>query len=53
MLRQTRLQERATDAAIQSARFARHNAFYMFLTVIILAISSTATLVLTIIEHTR
>jgi t-SNARE complex subunit (syntaxin) len=53
MLRQTRLQERATDAAIESARFARHNAFYMFLTVVILAISSTATLVLTIIQHIR
>jgi len=53
MLRQTRLQERATDAAIESAKFARHTAFYMFLTVVILTISSTATLVLTIIQHTR
>jgi len=53
MLRQTRLQEKATDAAIQTAKFTRKSAIYMLLSVLVLAASSIATLVLTIIQHIR
>ena len=51
LLRQTRLQEKATDAAILTARFTRHSAIYMLLSVIVLAASSVATLVVTIMRH--
>src|SRR5271154_5714153 len=53
LLRQTRLQEKATDAAILTARFTRHSAIYMLLSVIMLATSSITTLVLTILQHAR
>ncbi len=51
LLRQTRLQETATDAAVRTAKFTRHSAIYMLMSVILLAASSVATLVLTIIHH--
>jgi hypothetical protein len=51
MLRQIRLQEKATDAAIETARFTRHSAIYMLLSVLLLALSSVTTLVLTILQH--
>jgi hypothetical protein len=53
MLRQTRLQEKATDAAILTAKFTRHSSIYMLLSVLMVATSSIVTLVLTIIQHTR
>jgi hypothetical protein len=53
MLRQTRLQEKATDAAIQTAKFTRHTSIYMLLSVVMLATSSITTLVLTILQHAR
>lgn len=51
MLRQTRLQEKATDAAIATAKFTRHSSIYMLLSVVVLAISSIATLALTIVQN--
>jgi hypothetical protein len=51
MLRQTRLQERATEAAVVTAKFSRHSAIYMLLSVVVLAGSSIATLVMTIFQH--
>jgi hypothetical protein len=53
MLRQTRLQEKATDAAVQTAKFTRHSAIYMLLSVVMVAVSSLTTLALTIIQHVR
>jgi len=53
MLRQTRLQEKATDAAVQTAKFTRHTLIYMLLSVVMLATSSITTLVLTILQHAR
>jgi hypothetical protein len=52
LLRQTRLQEIATEAAVRTAKFTRQSAIYMLLTVIVLAASSIATLAITIIRHT-
>jgi hypothetical protein len=51
MLRQTRLQEKATNAAMQTAKFTRHSAIYMLLSVVVLAISSITTLILTIFQY--
>jgi hypothetical protein len=53
MLRQTRLQEKATDAAVQTAKSTRHSAIYMLLSVVMVAVSSLTTLALTIIQHMR
>lgn len=53
VLRQIRLQEKATEAAVQTAKFTRHSAIYMLLTMGVLAISSIASLALTIVEHLR
>jgi hypothetical protein len=53
MLRQTRLQEKATEAAVQTAKFTRHSAIYMLLSVVMVAVSSLTTLALTIVQHMR
>jgi hypothetical protein len=53
MLRQTRLQEKSTEAAVQTAKFTRHSSIYMLMSVVMVAISSLTTLALTIIQHLR
>jgi hypothetical protein len=48
LYRQTLLQKKATDATIETALYTRQNARYMLWSVVALALSSIATLLVTV-----
>ena len=51
LLRQIKLQEQSTKASIETARYTQHSACYLFLTVIVIAVTSVATLIINILQR--